>query len=474
MYALQHITRRHLSLLLLPGLLAVFSCKKLIQTPPNSPTQIASTQVFGDSLDVMSAVAGMYNAIGVSLGGQDFLNGGLTVYTGLTGDEVSYLGSSYYTDQSLNEFGNNTISATDNLDLANMWTNAYTNLYDVNACLVGVSGSTGISADLKQQLVGEIETVRALYYFNLVNLFGDVPLVTTTNYQVNAVLARTPADSIYNQIIADLTDAQQKLVPAYPSAGRARPNLYTAMALLAKVYLYRGRWADAETACTPVLNSGLYSLVSDLNNVFLDGSTEAIWQLPPNSTYYQTSEPLAFIPYTSTTAPTYPITSYLLNAFAAADQRPVNWMGIAQVSSGSTVTQYYYPYKYKNTSTGASTQEDYMMLRLADLLLIRAEARARQNETTDALGDLNMVRVRAGLTSLGSMAQTDLVDSVLSERRRELFSEWGNRWFDLKRTGTIDAVLSKEKSNWRPFDSLYPIPFQELIANPNLIQNPGY
>jgi hypothetical protein len=472
MHALQHISRRYLPLLL--GLVAVSSCKKLIQMPPNKPTQIASSQVFGDSVDVMSAIAGMYNAIGVSLGGQDFLNGGLTVYTGLTGDEVSYLGSSYYTDQSLNELGNNTISATDNLDLANMWTNPYTNLYDVNACLEGVSGSTGISAGLKQQLVGEIETVRALYYFNLVNLFGDVPLVTTTNYQVNAVLGRTPADSIYNQIIADLTDAKQKLVPAYPSAGRARPNLYTAMALLAKVYLYRSRWADAETACTQVLNSGLYSLVSDLNKVFLDGSTEAIWQLPPNSTQYQTSEPLAFIPYTSGVAPTYPITTYLQNAFAAADQRPGKWMGLAQVPTGNTVTSYYYPYKYKNTTLNAATKEDYMMLRLADLLLIRAEARARQNEMTDALGDVNLVRARAGLASLGMMSQGDLVDSVMSERQRELFSEWGNRWYDLKRTGVIDAVLGKEKNNWQPFDSLYPIPRNELISNPNLVQNPGY
>jgi hypothetical protein len=115
-----------------------------------------------------------------------------------------------------------------------------------------------------------------------------------------------------------------------------------------------------------------------------------------------------------------------------------------------------------------------MVLRLAEQYLIRAEARGMQNDLTGAMDDVNIIRARAGLSSIDGtgFAQQDVLDAIDQERRAELFVEWGHRWFDLKRTGKIDAVLGPVKPDWQSKDALFPIAQTEIIANPNLIQNP--
>ena len=115
-----------------------------------------------------------------------------------------------------------------------------------------------------------------------------------------------------------------------------------------------------------------------------------------------------------------------------------------------------------------------MVLRLAEQYLVRAEARVHLNDLDGALVDVNKIRNRAGL-GVASGASNELVlDLIYKERRRELFAEWGHRWFDLKRTGKADAVLSVIKPGWQPTDVLFPIPQSELQNNPNMTQNPGY
>jgi hypothetical protein len=164
----------------------------------------------------------------------------------------------------------------------------------------------------------------------------------------------------------------------------------------------------------------------------------------------------------------------LLNAFEAGDQRVGAWLGTTVVNQGNGDSTYYYPYKYKNTTAAAATVEDYMILRMGDLYLIRAEALAQQNKLDSAVTDLNEVRARAGLAATTAVTQPDVLSAILHERQTELFCEWGNRWFDLKRTQTIDAVMGVEKPGWKSSDALYPIPLQELQTNPFLVQNPGY
>jgi hypothetical protein len=106
--------------------------------------------------------------------------------------------------------------------------------------------------------------------------------------------------------------------------------------------------------------------------------------------------------------------------------------------------------------------------------LIRAEARARQNKIIEGQGDLNVVRNRAGLPDVSMTSQAALLAAVEKERFTELFTEFGHRWFDLKRTDRIDAVLGSEKPGWKTDAALYPIPDAQIQVNNNLSQNPGY
>jgi hypothetical protein len=446
------------------------SCKKLIQIPPNPPTQITAAQVFADSADIMSAVAGVYSNFKVTDAGNTVNSGILEQYTGLSGDELM---TSINYDANLLQFFTNQVTPT-NTDMATIWSTSYTPLYQVNACLAGIASSTGISAVLKTQLTGELKLVRAFYYFNLVNVFGGVPIVTGTDYRINAVIPRASVDSVYGQIISDLSDAQSLLTADYPSTGRARPNLYTASALLAKVSLYRQQWNEAANLVSQVINTGLYSLEPDLNNVFLDGSKEAIWQLPAAGLYYQTALASTFVPNYPGAVPNYTPTATLLNAFEPGDLRKTTWLDSMVINQGNGDSTYYFPYKYKNISASAATVEDYMMLRLGELYLVRAEALAQQNKLDSAKSDLNIVRTRAGLSPTTAVTQSDLLTAILHERQTELFCEWGNRWYDLKRTQTINTVLSSEKPGWQNTDALYPLPLTELQTNPYLTQNPGY
>jgi hypothetical protein len=467
MNAISSISFRGRLGILILAILPVLSCKKLIGIPANPPNEIPTSQVFADSSDILGAIAGVYANFKVNGGGSCITSGLVTAYTGLSSDELSY---NLTSDVNTTEFLTNGLVASNPLP-DQLWSTAYTSLYEVNACLQGIPASAGISDSLKNQLVGELKVIRAFYYFNLVNLFGGVPLVTQTNFTVTASQPRASVDSVYGLILSDLTSARTMLRPVYPSAGRARINLYTADALLAKVYLYRGDWVDAANVAGEAINSHVYTLVSDLTKVYLDGSTEAIWQLPGKGTSSQTTEATILIPFSAYSVPNYTISTTLMNAFEAGDARKNNW--IAKASLGGQT--YYYAYKYKNRLASAATTEDYMLFRLGELYLNRAEALANQNKTDSALADLNMIRVRAGLSALTTaVSQTALLDTIAHERQVELFCEWGARWFDLKRTGTVDSVLGAEKTGWQSFDALYPVPQNEITDNSFLIQNSGY
>ena len=445
------------------------SCKKLIEIPASPPSQLSSGQVFADSTNIIGAIAGVYTSFGVTTGGGLITNSML--YTGLSGDELT---TGAY-DVGDVQFMNNSLISS-NSYVSKMWSDAYSNIYQVNACIAGITSTTAISAALKKQLIGEIKVVRALYYFRLVNLYGGVPLVLSTDYTTTAKIPRATVDNVYLQITTDLTDAVKSLSVNYPSAGRARPNIYVAKALLANVYLYRGDWQNAETLTTEVINSGVYSLEADLNNVFLDGSNEAIWQLPANGQYSQTTDGQFFVSYADGVASSYPVSAFLKNAFEADDQRLEKWIGTSQVDENGdgNLTASYYPYKYKNRDAAVTPAEDYMMIRLGEVYLIRAEARARLSKLAEATADENMVRTRAGLTASTAANSTEVVASIMHERQTELFCEGASRWFDLKRWATIDAVLAAEKPNWKSSFALFPIPIDQMRLNPFLTQNPGY
>lgn len=453
----------------LPVLVLMSSCKKIIEIPENPPSQITAVQVFSDSTNIMGAVAGAYSNFGAANYG---IGTSIALYNGLSADELT---TGQYTDPITAQFLNNGL-IRDNTIVNQLWIQCYSNLYQINANIEGITSSGVISSGLKSRLLGEMMALRAFYYFNLVNIFDGVPIVLSSNYAETSKLPRASTQEVYAQIVQDLTQAQNRVGDSYPSAGRARVNRSVVRGLLAKVYLYQGNFQQAETLANQVISTGNYSLVADLNKVFLEGSSEAIWQLPANGLYSQTSDAQQFIPYMSGVSPNYPITRGLSDAFEAGDQRAQKWLAISDVDeNGSGVlTRYYYPYKYKNRALAAATVESYMVLRLAELYLIRADARLGLGNLSGAMEDVNILRVRAGLEAMTGSISDVVASAILHERQTELFCEWGNRWFDLKKSGNIDVILGAEKPGWKATSALFPIPQEQLRLNPFLTQNLGY
>lgn len=435
------------------------SCKKFVGIGPR-PDMITTSAVFSNDNTAVSAVDGIY--VQLRNVGSSPLNGAITIYAGLSSDEIYNTSPSNTYDP----FFSNSIIST-NGTISSFWTLAYKNIYTANAILEDLGKNSGVNDTVKNQLSGEMKVVRSLLYFYLVNLYGDVPLITTTDYRKNASIPRTPVSQVYGQIAGDLRDAKSLLKDSYPSAGKERPNKWTAAALLARVYLYQKDWPDAEVEATGVINAG-YNLVN-LDDVFKINSSETIWELESPNNSRNTTEGSNFIPSSPRIKPTFAITNYLLNAFEANDQRETHWLKTNVINGIS----YYYPYKYK-MRTNTPVQENEVVLRLGEQYLIRAEARAQQNNLSGAQEDLNIIRNRAGLPNTTANDKNTLITAIYQERQTELFCEWGHRWFNLKRTGNVDSVLSLEKNGWHSSAALYPLPYTELQLNPLLTQNPGY
>jgi len=442
-------------------------CKKFVNVSPPF-NQLPSKVVFTNDATASATVNGIYSEM-INNSSQ-FTSGFTTLYSGLAADELYY-----YSSSTRDEFLNNQITLVNHSNLTSwFWSPAYKYIYTANLCIEELNKSVNVSASLKNTLTGECKFLRAFCYFHLVNLFGDVPLEITSNYQINATLPRTPVATVYQQIIADLKDAQNLLSNTYPTSERVRVNKLAAASLLARVYLYNKEWVNAESQATSVIGSGIYSLEANLNNVFLKASNEAIWQLRTISSSINTVEGNLILPASSTSTPTFLLTNTLLNAFEAGDQRKIAWV-TSRIFPFPTGTSLYYPYKYKIYGNNAPLTEYYVVLRLAEQYLIRAEARAQQNNIVGSQADLNIIRNRSGLGNTFASTQTALLSAIEQERRVELFAEWGNRWYDLKRTNRADAILGALKPiTWQSTDTLFPIPQDQIDLNQALLQNPGY
>lgn len=465
---------------LIVGLSALFSCKKLVDINP--PTNsITSSQVFADSANAEAAVAAIYtNMVNIN---PSFGSGAMTIFTGLSSDELL----PFFDDGDLLELSSNRVLATNGTISNLFWTQPYDRLYQANAIIEGLQTSTGLSMTAKNHFIGEAKFFRAFFNFYLVNLFGDIPLLSSTNYKTNAIAVRSSQSSVYQQIISDLKDAQD-LLPSDYSAGigeKIRANRWAATALLSRVYLYTNDYANAAQQASEIINSNHYSLEIDLNNVFLKNSSEAILQWQINSTsgfylYNATQEGYNLLPQQPGYPPFYYLTPQLINAFENGDTRRIAWVD----STDYNGVNYYFAKKYKigayEMAPNAPVTEYYMVLRLAEQYLIRAEAEAKgANGGVDAaVADLNIIRGRAGLPGYAGAADaTSVLNAIYHERQIEFFAEWGHRWLDLKRMGRANTLLSSisYKQPWAgDYQLLYPVPPGELAADPNLVQNPGY
>jgi hypothetical protein len=452
----------------------VISCNKLLDagSPPN---KVITPQVYTSDSLAQAALIGVYYKIMEGFGP---FNGYMSRYCGLAADELNRT-SILETDQ---PFLTNTISPDDKTIKA-IWTSTYSYIYQCNDLIVGLTGTNTITPALGYQLLGEAYFLRALCYFYMVNLYGDVPLVLTTDHTKSATMPRTAMDEVYKQMIADLTEAKDLLTvtyvttPDYPTA-RVRVNKLAAQALLARIYLYLGEWAKSATEATAVIESGVYQLETNLAQTFRHNSKEAILQFMPVAEAFNTAEGGIFVPVVPNGRPAFILSDTLMKKIEPGDARRL-W--IRTVTNSGKV--YNSPYKYKLNS-GTPREEYNMVLRLAEQYCIRAEALTMLDQLTDAVSDLNKIRKRAGLPDLTTITtQSQALAAIEQERRIELFAEWGHRWFDLKRWPArthpgqkrVEEVMSVcRPATWKPTAALWPIPKDELSRNPALTQNDGY
>jgi hypothetical protein len=461
------------------GLLAftmLFStgCEKIIDIDPPL-NQVTTDQVFASDKLATAARSAMFS----SLSQTPTQSQNLTTYSSLQGDDLLYLSNVVL----LQEFNNNsyTILSTGQSSIFSDW---YANIYRANAIIEGLKSATGTSELIRTRYTAEAKFIRAYCYFNLVNTYGDVPLVLTTDPTFSAFLPRETSANVYVQIITDLIDAKTNLLSDYSATANDRVgvNKFVATALLARVYMFTGNYAAAETNASEVIASSLYGLVPKATmgtGVFVKNSIESIWQMSPPivTTNQYTNEAGVFIPSTLTTLTTYGyrIDPKFIGLFTPSDQRRISWMG-----SGTFANEVYtYPFKYKYRTNAlavaASVSEYQVVMRLAEQYLIRAEARARiGTNLTGALNDLNAIQTRAGATLTTAADATTLISDIALENRKEFFCEQAFRWYNLKRTGQADAVLGALKAGYRPISKLLPIPQAATDANYNLTQNPGY
>ena len=441
------------------------SCKKFVDIPGPKGAQ-DQTVTFETEGTATAAVLDIYARQEIDAPNAIFCTG--LAAGELVSDDATYA-----------EFQNNAITLESFYNGTYLWTSPYFEIRRCNLAIDGINRSTALSPAVKSQLLGETLFMRAYMYFNLVNLYGGVPLALSPVETANALLPRSTTEQVWAQIFTDLQQAKSLLNPDYPSADRARANRYAASALLARAYLYQRDWAKAESEAAEVIGSGVYSL-APLANTFKKNSSETILQL-----YTQTGTS-SITPYFFLPEPSANPVFYLRNGFEQAfektalgadDERKTNWT--AQNDNGIT-----YVNKYK---VPFGTGDEYtILIRLAEIYLIRAEARANQNKltgTTGAEADLNLIRTRAGLTPKLNLDQTAILKAIEQERRVELFAEYTHRWFDLKRTrgfadpsqSRADEILPPLKGDfWQNTDVLFPVPGDQISVNKNLTQNPGY
>ncbi|TDN89197.1 RagB/SusD domain-containing protein [Salegentibacter sp. 24] len=430
--------------------------------------KIIRDDVFSSEETAKSAMKGIYN----ELFRTSFSNGtqyGVTVLGALSGNLLKNIRETNLTRM---EFQQHEITPENTSNLF-LWTSAYNMIYITNAFLEGLQSSENISSEVKNKLKGEAKFVRAFTYFYLVNLYGDVPLILTTDYKRNELASRSFPEEVYTQIILDLEDAIEVLPDDNNISTQV--NKYTAMALLARVHLYNQEWLKAEELSSQVISDNSYVLLEELNDVFLANSQEAIWQISPagrGAATTHTNEGNFFI--------IDPVFSFLASVkldenftenFSEDDLRLSKWISYNESLNA------YFPFKYKIwNSNEQPITEHSMVLRLAEQYLIRAEARLMQKNFTGAIEDINTIRNRAGLAPLSNTDNLEtevLLDEIMEQRSKELFTEWGHRWLDLKRTGRYEHIWENNPL-WEETDLRYPIPAEERIKNANLTQNPGY
>lgn len=378
-----------------------------------------------------------------------------------------------------------------------IWNVSYTAVAQANNLITRLEGSE-LDEAAKSRLTGEARFLRAYHYFNLVRLFGDLPLVTESFRNPAEVLShdmgRKPVETIYQLVVDDLTMAEGLLANA-SEPSKSRASVGAVRTLLGKVYLTRRDYPAAAEVLKEVIDQGVYSLQPDYQLLFTNGNDElpeTIFEVKYRSgnvgegnSFSSVLTPprfdMAIFPGNMQGSGRIMPTADVANAYEPGDIRRSASVADSVLLVDGTYAENIYGLKFVDFTTGLVGDGgiNFIVLRYADALLMYAEALNELGNTDEALFYLNLVRDRAELEPVTGASQDEFRRVVEDERRVEFLSE-GHRWFDLVRTGRAQTVINEYFADkgltftLEDHELLMPVPQREIDIDPTLEQNVGY
>ncbi|WP_417785745.1 RagB/SusD family nutrient uptake outer membrane protein [Tenacibaculum sp.] len=361
--------------------------------------------------------------------------------------------------------------------IANIWKDAYVGIQRANIVLNRIENIEYDSEEIRKNRIGEMKFIRALYYFNLVRIFGDVPLITKEiiNPQDSFGQERTPVNEVYTQIAEDLAEAID-LLPIRNESNKMRVVKSAAQTLLGKVELTLQNYDQAKLHLEEVVSSGAHNLV-DVNEVFSTSNelneeiifavqfSSGINSNSEGSDAYRMFNPTGRVVGNLTGTKGHGVLkSDFYSLYQNNDQRKDVYVGTLE--SGVA---------YNNkiavpTTVVGDAESDWVVLRYADVLLMLAEIENELGNQTNAINYLNQIRNRVGLGDYNGLEdKSSVFTEVDLQRRLELVWE-GHRWFDILRQNRASEVLGISDNA----KLLMPLPASQIAADPALQQNPGY
>lgn len=473
--------------LLITGTLFLVSCKKdFIELIPVSTVSV--DVLYQTDKDFRDAIIGCYNPFRAQY--QNFW-----LFGDLRSDDSKQEIPSNVSFFTMDNF---TMASDANL-LRDTWQRYYTVINLTNAVLSRIAPTDPAIITSKDRDIGEAEFLRSLAYFDLVRIFGDVPMITTpVTIEESYKIGRAKADSVYDQvIIKGLIDAQSKLPVKYTGTDIGRATQGAAKALLGKVYLTRKDFVNAEAKLKEVTAMG-YALLAKYTDLFDYSKDEHHSEYIFDIEYEQgigmgSNFTNTFLPNSAQMAAFYGVvgsrgeanspTDGIIAAFDAKDLRKdisVGLKGGYKDNNGNFIpllatTSQTYTRKYLTpVIANGDGRANWKVIRYADVLLMYAEALNENDKTDQALVYLNQVRSRAGLAGYSGLTKSDARTRIYEERRLELSFE-GHRWFDLVRTGRALSIM--QSFGMQPYMNVFPIPLGQIqiMNNPAIFpQNTGY
>ena len=451
---MRNMKRVHYLLALSLGLSTLTSCDSFLDVEPKA--SISDEQTIFDKASAETALRGVYNAVASSsYYGTSFQSIGY-----LSGDNIQWTGS----QSQVQEFINHRVSA-ENATISSAWIAIYATINRANQVIAKVPAVSDptLTDALKNPIVGEAYFIRALAYFDLARTWGGVPLITqpTSTPSENSGIKRSTQAETYAQVLKDLDAAEPLLAE---TVNRYHATRKTVWALKSRYYLYQKDWAKAEEYATKVIaDAANYKLLTPYNAFFANnarGTQESVFEIFYNGTSEINDHRGQWQPQTNGGTRQWAPN----DAFVALVSDPLKGGNRSTLVAKDNQNRWYGNLYYRSPGSDPS-----YVIRIAELYLIRAEARAQQSKLTDAAADVNAIRTRAGLAATTAASKDDLLLAVENERKIEFALE-PHRWFDLVRTGRAETVLSITDPN----RYLMPIPSVQLQTDKALEQNPGY